>query len=125
VHYRVSVSASGNGWYSALAHSSGFASTIWSSLPATNRRVLLQTRIFSVAFLGIEAKADDVAIRPSDRLEPRLGRGGVADLSRISKINVQHGENVRLIVLRARIGEVVTTSAGQLAGARAQSERKG
>jgi len=35
VNQRVSFSASGNGWYSALAHSSGFASTIWSNLPAT------------------------------------------------------------------------------------------
>src|SRR6266704_3108903 len=46
--------------------------------------------------------------------------GGVADLSRIPQIDVQHGENVRLVVFRTRI---VDLAVAICAGARAQSER--
>src|SRR6476620_4649763 len=68
--------------------------------PAGNKDsyVLLQTRIFSAAFLGVEAKTDNVPVRCADQYGRRFGRGGVADLSRIPQIDVQHGENVRLVV---------------------------
>src|SRR5262249_7702458 len=86
-----------------------------------NSRVLLQAGIFAVAFLGIESKTDNIPIRASDQLGRRFGRGGVADLGRIPKIDGQHGEDVRLVVFRTRISDVATAIC---AGARAQRERK-
>src|SRR5207247_5365293 len=87
-----------------------------------NSEVLLSAGIFSATFLGIKPQTDDVAIALSDRLEPRFGRGGVADLRRISKINVQHGENVRLVVLRPRISSA-SIFFRATAGACAQGKR--
>src|SRR5215831_11275727 len=90
--------------------------------PAGNKdsHVLLQTCIFSAAFFGIEAKTDNVPIRCADQYGRRFGGGGVADLSRIPQIDVQHGENVRLVVFRTRISDLAVASAG----AGAQSERE-
>src|SRR5262249_29899247 len=86
-----------------------------------NSRVLLQAGIFAVAFLGIESKTDNIAIRASDQLGRRFGRGGVADLGRIPKIDGQHGEYVRFVFSGTRISNVATAFC---AGARAQRERK-
>ncbi len=85
-----------------------------------NSRVLLQAGIFAIAFLGIESKTDNVPIRCADQYGRRFGGGGVADLSRIPQIDVQHGENVRLVVFRTRIADLAVAIC---AGARAQSER--
>src|SRR5262249_52529719 len=91
--------------------------------PAGNKdsHVSLQTRIFSAAFLGIESKTDDVPIRCADQFGRRFGRGGVADLGRIPQIDVQHGENVRLVVFRTGIADLAVAVC---AGAGAQSERE-
>ena len=91
--------------------------------PAGNKdsHVLLQTCIFSAAFFGIESKTDNVPIRCADQYGRRFGGGGVADLSRIPQIDVQHGENVRLVVFRTWISDL---AAAICAGARAQSERE-
>src|SRR5215831_15553749 len=86
-----------------------------------NSRVLLQAGIFAIAFLGVESKTDNVPIRCADQLGRRFGRGGVADLGRIPKMDGQHGEYVRLVVFRTRISDVATAIC---AGARAQRERK-
>src|SRR5215471_9610688 len=90
--------------------------------PAGNKdsNVLLHARIFSAAFLGIEPKTDNVPIRCADQYGRRFGGGGVADLSRIPQIDVQHGENVRRVVFRTRISDLAVASAG----AGAQSERE-
>jgi hypothetical protein len=88
-----------------------------------NSRVLLQAGIFSIAFLGIESKTYDVPICPPDRLDPRFGRGGLADLGRISQINMQHRKNVGLVALRPRI-RGLAIPAGQATAARAQTNRK-
>src|SRR5258707_2127636 len=67
--------------------------------PAGNKNghVLLRPGIFSIAFLRIKPKTDNVPSPLSDQLEFRLGCRGVADLRRISKIDVQHGEKVRRV----------------------------
>src|ERR1700680_982304 len=45
-----------------------------------DRRVILAAAIFAVDFLGIQPKADDVALSAADRLQRRLRYGGVANL---------------------------------------------
>src|SRR5262245_9832980 len=91
--------------------------------PASNKDsyVLLETRIFSAALLGIESKTDNVPIRCADQYGRRFGGSGVADLRRIPQIDVQHGENVRLVIFRTRISDLAIAIC---AGAGAQSERK-
>jgi len=67
-----------------------------------DREELLRAGIFSVALLGIQPQTHDVPISLRDQLQPRFGRGGVADLRRIPEVDMQHRENVGLVVLGRR-----------------------
>src|SRR5262245_44026827 len=77
--------------------------------------------MLSASSLFVESRTVNVPIRCADQYVRRFGGSGVADLSRIPEIDVQHGENVRLVIFRTRISDLAIAIC---AGAGAQSERK-
>src|SRR5260370_30351818 len=106
--YRDSVSASGNGRYSAPAHSSGLALTIWSSLPVTKTAMCCSAPAYSpLLFFALNRRQTTYRVL----CPTSWSFGSDAAATRIcvgSLIDGQNGKNVRLVVFRPRICGLMT-----------------